>query len=163
MSKKTEKLEFEVGKLLTERGMTLACAESCTGGLLAHRITNIPGSSVYFMGGVVAYSNGAKHSILAVQDNTLNVFGAVSEQVAAAMARGVRAALGAKIALGVTGVAGPGGATEEKPIGLTYISLVTADMSMVRRFVWDGDREANKQYSADAALSILLEYLQNKQ
>ena len=147
-------LEFEVGRVLQERGLTIASAESCTGGLVMHRLTNVPGSSAYFLGGVVAYSNSVKHSLLAIQENTLNVFGAVSEQVAAAMARGVRAAVG------VTGIAGPDGGTEDKPVGLTYIAVSTADLSMVRRFVWDGDRVANKEASAEAALNMILEYLQ---
>lgn len=153
-------LEFEVARLLIERNLTVACGESCTGGLLMHRFTNIPGSSAYFLGGVVAYSNGVKHSVLGVQEHTLNVFGAVSEQIAAAMARGVRALVGAKLGVGITGIAGPDGGTPEKPVGLTYISLVTADMSMTKRFLWTGDRMANKEASADAALQMLVDFLQ---
>lgn len=155
-----EGLEFEVGRVLQERGLTIASAESCTAGLVMHRLTNVPGSSAYFLGGVVAYSNSVKHSLLAIQENTINVFGAVSEQVAAAMARGVRAAVGARLAVSVTGIAGPDGGTDEKPVGLTYIAVSTADLSMVRRFVWDGDRVANKEASAEAALKMILEYLE---
>lgn len=152
-------LEFEVARLMTERGWTVACGESCTGGLLMHRFTNIPGSSAFFVGGVVAYSNSVKHSVLGVQENTLNVFGAVSEQVAAAMARGVRALVGAKIGVGITGIAGPDGGTADKPVGLTYISLVTADLSMTKRFIWTGERIPNKEASAEAALQMLLDFI----
>lgn len=152
-------LEFEVGQHLREQKLMFAAAESCTGGLLLHRLTNVSGSSAYVAGGIVAYSNAAKHSLLGVQEHTLNVFGAVSEQVAAAMARGVRAALGSQIGIGITGIAGPDGGTAEKPVGLTYIGLSTPDFSLVRRFVWEGDRVANKEASADAALQMLLEYL----
>lgn len=154
-------LEFDVGRLLTERGLTIASAESCTGGLLMHRLTNVPGSSSYFLGGVVAYSNPVKHSLLGVQENTLNVFGAVSEQVAAAMARGARGLLGTDLAVGITGIAGPDGGTPDKPVGLTYIALTASDMSLVQRFVWDGDRVINKEESVEAALKIILTYLQN--
>jgi PncC family amidohydrolase len=152
-------LEEQLGELLLQRNMTISSAESCTGGLVMHRITNAPGSSAYFLGGIVAYSNGIKHSLLGIQENTLTVFGAVSEQVAAAMARGVRGSYGTDLAIGVTGIAGPGGGTEEKPVGLTFIALTTADSTHVHRFVWDGDRVANKEASAEAALKIAIDYL----
>ncbi|MCI0714649.1 MAG: CinA family protein [Chloroflexi bacterium] len=152
-------LEEQLGKLLLERNLTISSAESCTGGLVMHRITNVPGSSAYFLGGIVAYSNSIKHSLLGIQENTLNVFGAVSEQVAAAMARGVRGSYGTDLAIGVTGIAGPGGDTEDKPVGLTFIALTTEDSTHVHRFVWDGDRIANKEASAEAALKIVVDYL----
>ena len=153
-------LAQKVGTLLKEKGLTIAFAESCTGGLMMSGLTDIPGSSAYALGGIVAYSNAIKHALLGVQDNTLNVFGAVSEQVAAAMARGVRAAFGANIAIGVTGIAGPGGGTEDKPVGLTYIAYNTADMTFVRRFVWDGDRLSNKKSSVQAGFELIIEQLQ---
>lgn len=149
----------EVARLLREQKLTIACAESCTGGMLMHELTNLSGSSGYMLGGIVAYSNAAKHALLGVQEHTLNVFGAVSEQVAAAMARGVRAALGASIAIGVTGIAGPDGGTPDKPVGLTYISYITADMTIVRRYLWNGDRFANKSASVQAALKLIIEQL----
>lgn len=155
-------LEAKVGKLLLEKNLTISCAESCTGGLVMHRLTNIAGSSTYFQGGAVAYSNQIKHSVLGIQENTLNVFGAVSEQVATAMARGARAVFGADIAVGVTGIAGPGGGTPEKPVGLTYIAINTPKMSMVQRFEWQEDRIANKEASAEAALKMVLDYLENQ-
>ena len=155
-------LKPALGRLLLENKLTIACAESCTGGLVMHRLTNIAGSSAYFLGGTVAYSNQIKHSVLGIQENTLNVFGAVSEQVAAAMARGARAVYGADIAIGVTGVAGPGGGTPEKPVGLTYIGLNTPKMSLVQRFEWQDDRIANKESSAEAILKMVLVYLENQ-
>lgn len=161
MASQEQGLEFQIAQILRERGLTLACAESCTGGLLMHRLTNVPGSSNFFLGGVVAYNNTIKHSILGVQENSLLVFGAVSEQVAGAMARGVRGMIGSNLALGVTGIAGPDGGTAEKPVGLTFIGLCTADMTIVKRFVWDGDRQANKDASAEAALKMLYDYLQS--
>ncbi len=157
-----QSLETKVGKLLLEKNLTISCAESCTGGLVMDRLTNIAGSSTYFLGGAVAYSNQIKHSVLGIQENTLNVFGAVSEQVAAAMARGARAVFGTDIAVGVTGIAGPGGGTEEKPVGLTYIAINTPKMSMVQRFEWQEDRIANKKSSAEAALKMVLDYLENQ-
>lgn len=159
----TEQLiEAQVGKLLLEKNLTIACAESCTGGLVMHRLTNIAGCSTYFVGGTVAYSNQIKHSVLGIQENTLNVFGAVSEQVATAMARGARAVYGADIAIGVTGIAGPGGGTAEKPVGLTYIGLTTPQMSIVQRFEWTEDRITNKELSATTALKMVLNYLENQ-
>lgn len=156
-----EGLEFQIGRILTERGMSISSAESCTGGLVMHRLTNVAGSSQYFFGGVVAYSNEIKHSVLGVQENTLTVFGAVSEQVAAAMARGARGIFGTTLSLGITGIAGPGGGTGDKPVGLTYIGLNAPDMSLVQRFVWSGTRVENKEASAEAALKMVLDYLVN--
>ena len=148
-----------VAAKLREQKLTIACAESCTGGLLMDKLTNIAGSSSFFLGGVVAYSNSAKHGILGVQENSLNVFGAVSEQVAAAMARGVRGEFGSDFGVGITGIAGPDGGTAEKPVGLTYIALATPNLSLVQRFVWEGDRVANKEASANAALQMIIDHL----
>ena len=152
------KPEETVGRLLTERNLTLALGESCTGGLVAHRLTNVPGSSRYVLGGIVAYSNEAKERLLGVRRETLEEHGAVSGETAIEMARGVRAALGADIGLSVTGIAGPGGGTPDKPVGLVYIALA-GSVERVERFVWNGDREENKALSAEAALSMLKEYL----
>ncbi|NDJ85538.1 MAG: CinA family protein [Chloroflexi bacterium] len=153
-------LEVVIGEILRDQQLTLTCAESCTGGLLMHRFTEVPGSSSYFLGGVVAYNNGVKHALLGVQEDVLVEFGAVSEQTAIAMARGVRALLGAHLALSITGVAGPGGGTAEKPVGLTYIGLDFRGRVMVQRHVWQGDRSANKHVSAEAALQMLYDQLQ---
>jgi len=151
-------LEFRVGSLLRERGQTISLAESCTGGLIAHLLTNVPGSSGYMMGGVVAYDNAVKLGLLQVAESTLIAYGAVSEPVALEMAVSARALFDTDYALSVTGIAGPGGGTPEKPVGLTYIGYASRDgQTVVRRYMWDGDREANKTASAQAALALLLE------
>ena len=139
------------------RGLTVATAESCTGGLVAHAITEVPGSSAHFRGGVVAYSNAVKESELHVPAEVLRAHGAVSAQVARAMAEGARAAIGTDFAVAVTGVAGPDGGTEAKRVGLTYIAVAGPAGAEVRRHVWSGDRRANKLASARAALELLLE------
>ena len=148
-------LEKLVGDLLRSQGLTLSVAESCTGGLLSHRLTNVPGSSDYFIGGVVAYSCDAKERVLAVRHDTLYDHGAVSEQTALEMAHGARRLFHTDVALSITGIAGPGGGLPDKPVGLTYIALSARDREVCRRFVWDGDREANKAQSAQAALEML--------
>lgn len=149
----TEQLADE----LQRHHLTITCAESCTGGLLMHELTNIAGSSAFFIGGVVAYSNTMKHVLLGVQEDLLETHGAVSEEVAAAMARGVRGMVGSSLSLAITGIAGPGGGSAEKPVGLTYIALNTATLTVVRRFVWGGDRAENKWSSVQAALQLALE------
>jgi PncC family amidohydrolase len=154
-----ETLEELVGRLLTERKLTVALGESCTGGLVGHRLTNVAGSSTYFLGDIVAYSYEAKERLLSVAHNTLYEHGAVSAETAAEMARGARKALGADVGVSVTGIAGPGGGMPGKPVGLVYIALSARDTERVERFVWDGDREANKAQSAEAALEMLKEYL----
>ncbi|MBZ0296097.1 MAG: CinA family protein [Anaerolineae bacterium] len=155
-----KKLEEQVGEALLARGYTICSAESCTGGLIMHRLTNIPGSSEYVLGGVVAYSNQVKHSLLKVKQGTLIAHGAVSEQTASEMVTGARDLFKADIALSVTGIAGPGGGTETKPVGLTYIGLAApGDILIVKRHIWDGDREAIKNASAEAALQMVLDTL----
>jgi len=154
-----ESLEIEVGSALRQKGWTLALGESCTGGLVAHRITEVAGSSEYFLGGVVAYSNPVKHGLLRVPEQTLERHGAVSEETARQMARGARAVLGADVGLSVTGIAGPGGGTTEKPVGLTVLAVSTPVGEWIERHVWNGDRHANKQASAEAALRLLLRAL----
>lgn len=155
-----EHLEAQVGAFLKAKGWTICTAESCTGGLVLHRLTNVAGSSAYVLGGIVAYSNAIKQEVLHVQEETLIQHGAVSEETAAEMAGNARALFGADVAVSVTGIAGPGGATAEKPVGLTYIGLATPQgVRRVKRFVWEGDREANKQSSAEAALRMILDEL----
>jgi PncC family amidohydrolase len=152
-------IEVEVGSLLSERGLTLATAESCTGGLLAHRVTNVPGSSAYFLGGFVTYADEAKQVLLGVQEETLRTYGAVSGETAEEMARGASARLGADVAVSVTGIAGPTGGSLEKPVGLTYVALTAGDIEWCQRFVWSGDRLANKDASVEAALQLVRRYL----
>ena len=150
-------LEEQVGEALQSRGLTVATAESCTGGLIASRLTDISGSSAYLLGGVVAYSNAIKMKLLNVAEKTLIDHGAVSEPTARQMAIGARTLIGTDYALSVTGIAGPGGGTAEKPVGLTYIGLAGPDgIVIVERRVWPHDRLGNKQASADAALELLL-------
>jgi nicotinamide-nucleotide amidase len=155
-------LEEKVGALLLERGLTLATAESCTGGLLGHRLTNIPGSSAYYLGGVVAYSYEAKESLLGVKHETLVAQGAVSEETAREMARGARDRLRADVAVALTGIAGPGGGMPNKPVGLVYLALSAAETEICKQYVWQGDRLANKQQSADAALGMLFSFLKGQ-
>ncbi len=153
-------LEEEIIGLLVESGKTLAVAESCTGGLIGHRLTQVSGSSAAFLGGVIAYHNSVKEKTLGVPADVLEREGAVSEATAAAMAEGVRRLLGADIALAVTGIAGPTGGTEERPVGLTYVALSTApDVLTCERHLWQGKREENKESSATAALSLLERHL----
>lgn len=155
-----KKLELRIGTLLNKQKYTLAAAESCTGGLVASRITDVPGSSAYFLGGIVAYSYEAKAALLGVSWDTLNGKGAVSRETVLEMARGARQALGADIAVSVSGIAGPGGGTPDKPVGSTWIGLATPGGEEARHFVWDGDRIQNKQLSSEAALQLILDYLE---
>lgn len=157
-----ELIEVTVGKLLTGQNKTLAVAESCTGGLITHRLTNISGSSAYLTAGVVAYAYEAKVAALGVSWETLNRYGAVSEETARAMARGARERFSTSIGLSVTGIAGPGGGMPGKPVGLTYIAIVTEADEVIKRYVWKGDRIQNKEQSADAALVLLKSYLEGR-
>ncbi len=157
-----ERLESVVGRLLRTQGLTLSVAESCTGGLLGHRLTNVPGSSDYFVGGVVAYSYDAKERVLNVRHGTLYDYGAVSEQTALEMARGVRRLFLTDLGLSVTGIAGPGGGMPDKPVGLVYVALSARDREVCHRFVWDSDREGNKAHSAREALEMLVTYLRER-
>lgn len=136
--------------------MRIGTAESCTGGLVAHVITEIPGSSDYFTGALVTYSNDLKTGLVDVPGDVLEAYGAVSAQVARAMADGARRRLAVDLAVAVTGVAGPDGGTTAKPVGLTYVAVADSDGDDVRRHVWDSDRTGNKRLSAAAALDLLL-------
>lgn len=155
-------LEIQVGELLRAHQHTLVTAESCTGGLIGHLLTNVPGSSVYYLGGVVAYAYEAKVALLGVTWEMLETYGAVSEEVALAMAQGARNALKGDIGLAVTGIAGPGGGMPNKPVGLTWIGISTPAGGRAERFVWDGDREGNKYSSAQAALRMVVDYLRRE-
>ncbi len=151
------RLEEQIGKALLRKGWRLAVAESCTGGLLSHRITDIPGSSRYFNGGVTAYSNRVKSDMLGIKVSLLESRGAVSAEVALAMARGARRKLKAEVGIGITGIAGPGGSTPQKPVGLVYEAVVTPEGEKVRTFHFSGTRLQVKQKAVQAALQLLLE------
>ncbi len=154
-------MQEEIARALLERKWWIATAESCTGGLLAHTLTNIPGSSAYFKGGVVSYSNEVKMKVLGVKRETLEQYGAVSEQTAREMAEGVKNLMEVDVAVATTGIAGPGGGTPEKPVGLVYIGLATPEGVEVKRFLFNGDRLYNKEQFCNAALNMVLEYLGN--
>jgi nicotinamide-nucleotide amidase len=148
-------LEEVVGRLLVQRELTLSVAESCTGGLLAHRLTNVPGSSGYFDRGVVVYSNAAKEQLLGVPNALLRAHGAVSAPVADAMARGICAASKSPCGLAVTGIAGPDGGTPDKPVGTVFIAAAAPAGVEVKRFRFSGSREAIKWQASQAALDLL--------
>jgi PncC family amidohydrolase len=152
-----------VQALALAKRLSLATAESCTGGLLGHLVTEVPGSSAYYLGGLVSYSNAVKMEGLGVPATTIEHHGAVSAQVARAMAEGVRERIGADIGVAVTGVAGPDGGTPAKPVGLTYVAVAGpgAGEAAIRRYVWRGDRSENKRRSARAALSLIIEAVED--
>lgn len=152
--------EVRIGELLRDKGWRLATAESCTGGLVSHLVTNVPGSSDYFVGGVVAYSNPTKEHLLGVPEKELSEQGAVSREVAISMAEGARRGLRAELGLSVTGIAGPGGGTPDKPVGLTWVGVATPGGAKARAYRWQGDREENKRQSALAALRQAIELLE---
>ncbi len=137
-------------------------AESCTGGLVGHRITNIPGSSDYYLGSITAYAYEAKVRLLNVRWPTLEKYGAVSRETVLEMAQGVRAALAAEVGMAVSGIAGPGGGTPDKPVGLVWVGLSAPGYENAWQFTWHGDRVQNKELSAEATLQILIDYLQGK-
>ena len=152
-------LARRIGYLSRAANKSIALGESCTGGLVGHLITEVPGASAYLRGGVVAYSDAAKASLLDVPLDTLKEHGAVSAQVALAMASGARARFGADIGVSVTGISGPSGGSAQKPVGLTYVAVADASGSEVRRFQWQGERSTNKLASAGAVLDLLIERL----
>lgn len=154
-----DSLEEVVGRLLLERALTLAVAESCTGGLVGQRITSVPGASRYFEGGVVAYSNRVKTEVLGVPADVLRIHGAVSGPCAEAMATGVRRVVPADCALAVTGIAGPEGGTPAKPVGTVWIAVAVGDQLAAHRFLFPGDRTAITWQSAHAALDLLRRHL----
>jgi PncC family amidohydrolase len=152
-------LVTRISKRLKARSWRLVVAESATGGLLGHKITQVPGSSDYFWGGVIAYANDVKQKLLNVREESLKRWGAVSAQVALEMAQGAREALDAEVALSITGIAGPTGATAYKPLGLYYIGLAVPGECWTWRHHFEGHRHDNNERAARAALEHLLAYL----
>lgn len=159
-------LEVQIGTLLRQQGKKLTLAESCTGGLVGHLITEIPGSSDYYLGSIIAYAYEAKERLLGVKHESLIKYGAVSREIALEMARGARLALapdfssGAIIGMSLTGIAGPGGATPTKPVGLVWIGLSAPEGDWAWHYLWQGNRSQNKLHSARQALALILAYLQ---
>ncbi|MFN3534334.1 MAG: CinA family nicotinamide mononucleotide deamidase-related protein [Desulfatiglandales bacterium] len=154
-----EELEEVVGKRLREKGLTLATAESCTGGLLGHRITNVPNSSTYYLGGVVAYSDKLKRELLGVRPQTLEEKGAVSEETVAEMAHSIRGLTGSHIGISLSGIAGPSGGTPMKPVGLVCFGLSSEDLLITRTYRFFGSREEIKKNSSSMALDMIRRYL----
>jgi len=154
------KPEERLGVLLREKGLKLAVAESCTGGLIASRVTDVAGSSDYFNAGVVSYSNEAKQRLLSVPAASIESYGAVSKEVAQEMAEGVRAAIGADIGLSVTGIAGPTGGSPEKPVGTVYIGLATGTGAFVKKFQFKGERPDIKSQTSTEALQFAIDFLE---
>ncbi len=153
MKKRPEEILISI---MRKASQSLALAESCTGGLLSYRITSVPGSSEYFKLGLVPYSNDAKKSLLKISPQVLRKFGAVSEQVAIAMAQRIRKFVDADWGIGITGIAGPGGATKSKPLGLTYIAVAGPDGVICRRYFFKGPRQTIRRKVAEAALELLI-------
>ena len=157
-----DSMEKVVGNLLIENKYKLAIAESCTGGLICRKITNTPGSSAYLLGGVVSYANSLKVIYLGVSPHLLETKGAVSREVAEEMAVGVRTKSGADIGLAVTGIAGPGGGSEEKPVGTVYIAIATSEENWVTKFHFNGDRYQIREIAAQSGLDLIRKYLLQK-
>ena len=160
--KDNQSLEDIIGQLLIEKRLSIAVAESCTGGLVCHRMTNISGSSDYFLGGIVSYSNDVKEKNLGVSNKILRMFGAVSAETAIEMAKNVRSKLGSDLGLSLTGIAGPKGGTDEKPVGLTYVALASENDTIVKEFRFLTDRILNKNASSQVALNMVRLYLLNE-
>ena len=155
-------LEVVIGDKLRERGLRLALAESCTGGLVGHRLTNIPGSSTYYMGSVTAYAYEAKVRLLGVTWGTLEKHGAVSPETVSEMALGARRSLAADVAIAISGIAGPGGGMPGKPVGLVWMAISAADGIWTRKFNFEGDRVSVKEQAAEEALKLGIDYLDGK-
>lgn len=155
-------LSEQIGRLLKQRGLTLSVAESCTAGLLGATLADVPGSSGYFEGGAITYSNRLKELLVHVSPATLAHHGAVSPETAAAMAGGARRAFATGVGVAITGIAGPGGATLNKPVGLTYIAVSTADGEITRRYLFHGNRRENREQAVREALLLIGECLQDK-
>jgi nicotinamide-nucleotide amidase len=159
----SDNLETVIGRLLKSAGWRLATAESCTGGLVSHRITNVPGSSAYLLGGVNSYSNELKINLLGVSAEIIATHGAVSSETAQAMARGVRKLTGAEVGIAITGIAGPDGGSPEKPVGLVYLAVDLPELSKVEKRIFGFDRIGNKEGATQASLTLLWQSLMAKQ
>lgn len=159
MTPSTELHQSIAHDLLLRTGLTIAVAESCTGGLLGAALTELAGSSAYFLGGVLAYNDRVKVNLLGVDPSVIREQGAVSAAIALGMAQGVAASIQSDLGISITGIAGPGGATDTKPVGTTYIGFVAPGVERVEAFCWSGSRSANRESSVVAAYRMLVEYL----
>ena len=155
-------MEVELGKILREKNFTISCAESCTGGLLTSKLTDVAGSSAYVQGSIVSYSNEIKNSVLKVKAETLKNFGAVSEQTARQMSNNVRELFKTDIGVGITGIAGPDGGSIEKPVGTVYISVSNSDKTFVKKFNFSGSRIEIKNQTCNAAMSMIKNFVGGK-
>jgi len=162
LRQRAEAAAVAVGQVLVAQGLTLATAESCTGGLIGHLVTQVSGSSGYYLGGIIAYANSVKEGLLGVSAQDLATHGAVSAPVALQMARGACAATGAEVGVAVTGIAGPLGGTATKPVGTVYIGLATPQGDEVLHRLWQSDREGNKWLTAAAALEFIIDLLSSE-
>lgn len=162
LRQRAEAAAVAVGQVLVAQGLTLATAESCTGGLIGHLVTQVSGSSGYYLGGIIAYANSVKEGLLGVSVQDLAAHGAVSAPVALQMARGACAATGAEVGVAVTGIAGPLGGTATKPVGTVYIGLATPQGDEVLHRLWQSDREGNKWLTAAAALEFIIDLLSSE-
>ena len=158
-----EHLELILGEELARRSLTISVAESCTGGLLGSRITDVPGSSAYFMGGIIAYSNEVKIKELQVTEDTIAEHGAVSEETAREMAINIKRLMNTDLGLAVTGIAGPDGGSQEKPVGLVYVALASNEDVEVYRLNLKGDRKENKWQTTEYALYFTYKYISGKE
>jgi nicotinamide-nucleotide amidase len=156
----SQSLIESVAQLLTEKHLTIATAESCTGGLLGHVLTSISGSSAYYDRGIISYTNQAKHDLLNIPIELLETYGAVSEQVAKSMSEGVRTLAYTDLGISTTGIAGPTGGTKEKPVGLVYIGVSTKNKTIVKRCEFQGSRLENKDSTCMEALQLLKQMIQ---
>jgi nicotinamide-nucleotide amidase len=154
-----ENLLKKVTNFLKEKKLTISIAESCTGGLIAHTLTNISGSSEYFDRGIISYSNRAKTELLGVSDDVLKKYGAVSKQVAKVMAESIRIKSNVDLGIATTGIAGPTGGTKEKPVGLVFIAISNSEGTYIRRYKFSGNRLQNKELTCNAALWMILDHL----
>ncbi|EKU71679.1 CinA family protein [Selenomonas sp. F0473] len=155
MNREVEKCARDIGKLLSEKNLTISCAESCTGGLLTSVLTDVPGSSSYLIGSVVSYANDIKSRIVGVSEESLASYGAVSEIVAHEMAAGIRSLIGTDIGVGITGIAGPGGGTDGKPVGLVYIAVALQERTIVTANYFSGTRTENKTAAVQRAIMMI--------
>ncbi len=159
LHREEESLNETVGVMLVDRGMTVSLAESCTGGQVMKYLSDVPGSSRYLAGGIVSYSNDLKINLLGIPRAIIDQYGAVSEQTARLMAEGIKNITGTYLGVGITGIAGPGGGTEEKPTGLVYIAVAGETKTNCQRYIFPGQRGEVRSSATSAALDMLRQYL----